>query len=245
MIIGSSAAYYHGLTKESPRDLDRFYIEGEEELSGDSHSLPKSIYNAIHSNSGFITKDALYTLKCSHLQWDIKWDKTKRDILNYKHQGCKLDENLYKILVRYWEGVHGDKSFLSLKKPKEMFFEDFVEYKYDHDYLHEVVAEGFGRKPLYNKCLKDGEQVLTDASKFDSMSFEEQVAMFREEIAVIAFERWIVYGKMSWFKAHSMSLKKTITNLTKGWASNFIVMNLEHFIKPDYNYYKNLINMEK
>ena len=245
MIIGSSAAYYHGLTSTHPMDFDRFYVEGGDVLSGDSHSLPESIYNSINTIEGFITKDHLYTLKCSHLQWDIKWQKTKTDVLSYKYQGCQLDEKLYNSLVEYWKGLHGDKSFLSLKKSKDGFFEDFVEYVYDHDYLHEVVAGGFNREPLYNKCLKDGEEVLTDALKFNNMSFEEQVAMFREEIAVIAFERWIVHGDVGWFKAHSMSLKKTVTNLTKGWASDFIVKNLEHFVKPNYKYYENLINMEK
>lgn len=245
MIIGSTAARFHGLMDREPLDLDSFYKEGEEKLSGDSHSLPVEIYEAIDTVDGYISKDHLYTLKCSHLQWDVKWEKTKRDILYYKHKGCKIDLSLYKVLVEYWKGVHGDKSFLNLKKGKEDFFNDHVNYLYDHDYLHEVVADGFGREPLYNKCLKEGESVLTCPVKFNKMSFEEQIGMFREEIAVIAFERWVVFGKISWMKAHSMSVKKTITNLTKGWASDFLVMHLEEFVKPDYKYYQNLMKLKE
>lgn len=249
LIVGSSAAYYHGLVDTPPKDLDTFYDSFEEacQVSGeDCHVIPKGIYSLLRANSkeGFIHPDDLYTLKCSHLQWDIKWEKTKRDVLAYKHKGCQLNETLYKMLVNHWYDVHGDKSFLSLAKDKERFFQDNVKYIYDHDYLHEVCAEGLGLlEPTYKKCLKDNEDVLIDNSKFVKLSFEDQVGMFRQEIAVIAFERWIVFDKISWYKAHSMSLKKTITNLTKNSSSDFLVKNLEMFVKPDYTYYSNLLKL--
>lgn len=249
LIIGSCAAYYHGLTDSFPKDIDTFYKESnfKSNIKGeDGHIIPDKIYDLLESNSteGFISPNDLYTLKCSHLQWDIKWDKTKRDILFYKAQGCRLNENLYNMLVSHWKDVHGDKSFLSLSKDRNEFFQDNVKYIYDHDYLHEVCAEGLGlTEPTYKKCLKDGEDVLIDNSKFDKLSFEDQVSMFRQEIAVIAFERWIVFGKIGWFKAHMISVKKTITNLTKNSSSDFLVKNLEMFVKPDYTYYSNLLKL--
>lgn len=249
LIIGSSAAYYQGLTSSYPKDLDTFYDILKPSCRGeDYHEIPANIYRMLEQNSseGFIHPNDLYTLKCSHLQWDIKWEKTKRDILLYKSKGCTLNNTLYKMLVQHWIKEHGDKSFLSLAKDKEGFFQDNVKYVYDHDYLHEVCAEGLGlSEPTYKKCLKDGEQVLIDNSKFANLPIEGQVSMFRQEIAVIAFERWIIHGKISWFKAHSMSLKKTITNLTKNSSSDFLVKNLEMFVKPDYTYYSNLLELTK
>lgn len=119
--------------------------------------------------------------------------------------------------------------------------------EYPHDYLHELVA--YPNPPMYTKCLKDGEDVLIDRDKFDLLPFEDQVRMFREEITVIAAERWLINpywkGKVSWYRAHMLSLQKTVTRLTKGWASEFIVLNLEHFVKPDYKYFKHLIETLK
>ena len=43
---------------------------------------------------------------------------------------------------------------------------------------------------------------------------------------------------VGWYKAYILSLKKTITSLTKNWATSFIVLNLECFIKPDYTYFE-------
>ena len=39
----------------------------------------------------YLTLDAYYTIKCSHLQWDIKWDKTKRHILEMISLGAKTN----------------------------------------------------------------------------------------------------------------------------------------------------------
>ena len=79
------------------------------------------------------------------------------------------------------------------------------------------------------------------------MPFEDQIRMFREEIAVISMERWLINpywkGKISWYKAHMLSLEKTVTTLTKGWASYFIVENIEHFVRPEYGYVKHLMEV--
>lgn len=248
LIIGSTAAYYHNLVDSFPKDLDTFYKDVSDASGEDSHIIPTGIYDELYKNSseGFISADDLYTLKCSHLQWDIKWEKTKRDVLTYKYKGCQLNDKLYKMLVKHWYEEHGDKSFLSLNKDKDKFFQDNVKYIYDHDYLHEVCAKGLGLpEPTYKSCLKDGEDVLIDNKKFDRLPLQDQVSMFRQEIAVIAFERWVVFGKISWLKAHMLSVKKTITNLTKGASSDFLVKHIDLFVKPDYTYYSELLKLKE
>ena len=37
-----------------------------------------------------------------------------------------------------------------------------------------------------------------------------------------------------------MILKKTITRLTKNWADDFLIHNLEHFVIPEYKYFSNI-----
>jgi len=74
--------------------------------------------------------------------------------------------------------------------------------------------------------------------------------MFREEIAVIAIERWLTNdvwkGKVPVTKAHNMSVKKTILHLTKNWATDFLVTNLVEFVMPETGrYYTPTLNKLK
>ena len=191
----------------------------------------------------YATIDAVYTIKCSHLGWDIFWNKHKRDVLYLKKIGAQLIEPLYTALVEHWKKEHGNKDFLSLYKDKTEFFNDFVEYRYDHDYLHELAA--YPDKPIYTKCLKEDEDVAIDKSKFDKLSFKEQVKMFREEITVIATERWMIPHGVHWSKAYHFSLRKTVTSLTKNWATDFLIRNLEHFEIARYEDFNHIIKTLK
>lgn len=244
LIIGSTAAHYWGLDRREPKDYDFFYTDDYTgDICGDSHCIPKDLMEKIPSYDGVITPDALLTLKASHLQWDIHWDKTKADILYLMSIGnTKIIEDLYQDLVSYWKTVHGDKGFLSLNKSKEEFFQDKVHYVYEHDELHEMVA--YPDKPVYTRCLKDGQDVSISKEKFDELEFTDQVKMFKEEITVIALERWLLnkYNDVtSIVDAYQRSLKKTITNLTKGWASDFIIFNLPSFLQPDFSMFEKVL----
>lgn len=205
--------------------------------------LPLYILREIPYVDGVATLDAVYTLKLSHLPYDIKWNKHKSDALYLKAKGCKIVEPLYTLLQEHWLKEHGNKPHLSLYQNKDDFFNDHVPYVYDHDYLHELVA--YPNKPVYNECLKDGQDVLIDKEKFFSMPRERQLRMFKEEISVIAAERWLinpkVCGKYTWMGAYHLALHKTVVSLTKGWASRFIVENLEYYNVPEYEYFEHLL----
>lgn len=248
IVVGSTALASQGWSTIDPKDVDIWTDEilGKEE--GDVSLIPTDILNIVPTvkidGNLYATVDALYTIKCSHLGWaNPKWNKHKRDILLLKHNGAKLIHELYKALVEFWKIELSDKSWLSLNQTKREFFTDNVVYIYDHDYLHELVA--YPNQPIYIHCLKENHEILIDKTKFDKLSFEQQIRMFREEISVIAIERWIVNpkakGRYSWMKAYPLALEKTITSLTKGWATEFIVLNLEHFVKPDYSYFKHCL----
>lgn len=247
-VVGSDALSQNrfNLKWREPKDKD-IWTSSEEvvqfmkDLKGvDIKLIPQHIINLMKFDGIYATPNTIYTIKCSHLGWNNPaWNKHKADILSLKHQGCVLDKPLYKALVEFWKEELGDKSFLSLKQDKEDFFTDSVTYVYDHDWLHEQVA--YPNPPVYTNCLKEGEDVLIDKQRFYGMSFEQQVKMFREEITVIAIERYLVNPlakNFSWVQAYNLSLKKTITQLTKNWATDFIVLNLEHFVKPDYTMFK-------
>lgn len=249
-VVGGQALKYLYPDYRETSDWDVWISDDPEaaELIGftDYSILPDEVIDLISRENGenvFVNKDTLYTIKLSHLGWDIFFEKHKRDVLFLEQQGAKIILDLYEALVSYWKKEHGNKDFLSLYKDKTEFFNDHVDYIYDHDYLHELIA--YPHKPVYTKCLVSGEDVAIDKEAFDKMSFQDQVKMFREEICVIAAERWLipekVCGKVSWQLAYKYSVRKTITQLTKNWATGFLVQNLKEFITPNYEEFEHLL----
>lgn len=255
IITGSTAVKYHLPSSREPKDLDVFYTEGQKIGEGvDGILVSKEVYEAVpfveYNNQKFATLDTIYTIKLSHLTWNkVGWEKHKSDVLFLKKVvGCKVIRPLWELLLEFWSKTEGNKEFLSLKQSKDDFFTDNVEYKYDHDYLHELVSSPY--EPVYKSLLKEGEEVLIDKSKFLKLDKKGMVKLFREEITTIALERW--YLTDYWFdrnitfeKSYSLALEKTILNLTKGWATEFIVMNLEEFVKPDKEVAKKVLKLLK
>lgn len=244
-IVGSTALKHFGLNRREPSDLDIWTTDPTLVFGGDRvdiHVVPQQVLDLMDDGK-YASPDDMYTIKCSHLGWrNPMWNKHKLDILWLKSQGCKLKEKLYKALVKHWKVKLDDKSFLSLNQNKEDFFTDNVTYIYDHDYLHELVAHP--NRPMYEKVLKDGQEVLVDKTKFRALPLEDQVRLFREEITVIACERWLLNPKakeISWNEAYRASLEKTIVSLTKGWATDFIVQNLDLFYRPDRAYFEHIL----
>lgn len=254
ILVGSTAMQHQLPHFRPPADTDVWTDQSFTKQPGYDYKLiPTDILELVECNfivdrQPVASLNSLYTIKCSHLGWDNpNWNKHKLDLLHLKHLGCVLNQPLYDALVAFWTTELGDKSFLSLSKSKQDFFTDNVPYVFDHDWLHEQVS--YPAEPVYKQCLVDGADVLIDRAKFNSMDFEQQVRMFREEITVIAIERWLVNpavkGKWSWVQAYMKALKKTVTTLTKGWATEFIVMNMEYFVKPEYKYFKYALEATK
>lgn len=251
MLVGSKAANVVGLLKRNrPSDLDIWLSANEKvpNIKAEISIMPDDIMEAFSEKSKkqkYATLDDLMTIKLSHLQYDIKWLKHLNDYLVLKHSDCCLNEELYYLLVLHWKKVFQNKRFLSLYKTKDAFFDDFVPKKYDHDWLHSLVA--YPNQPIYISCLQDGQEVAIDPVKFDKLGFDDKVKMFREEINVIAMERWVIpsKGKISYHQAYHRSLHKTVTALTKGWACEFILKNIEDFLYPNKNEIKYVLSQIK
>ena len=124
------------MSPRKPIDVDIFVPEGQQPPPGkfDIIYIPRSLYEKIPTDKeSFVTMDAIYTIKCSHLGWDIKWNKHAKDVLWLKNKGCRLIPELYDAFVNHWRETNGNKPFLSLYKTKSNFFNDKVTYVYDHD----------------------------------------------------------------------------------------------------------------
>lgn len=243
IIIGSTAIKYWIPTFREPSDLDIMWIKPIN--NADTSIVPDDILKLIPTSHSYATLDAIYTIKCSHLGWDIKWQKHKSDVLFLKKYGCKLLQPLYDALVAHWKVEHLNKPYLSLYKTKDKFFDDYVVHEYDHDYLHELIA--YPNRPLYESCLQDGQQVALDHNKFLLLDKEKQIRMFMEEICVISLERWFLNPKckLNLVQCYHLALHKTVTALTKNWACDFIIHNIELLIKPDKAIYNHVLNTLK
>ena len=254
MIISGSTAIKQYIPEfREPKDVDVFCTEDEVfDFRVDKIVIPKDLYDTLPyqniEGNQYLTLDALYTIKLSHLTWNKNdWQKHKSDVLVLKTKyNCNLIINLYCDFVNFWSKDTQNKNFLNLKQSKEDFFTDNVTYTYDHDYLHELVS--YPKEPLYKKVLKEGEEVLVDKYKFLLLPLTDQVELFRQEINTIALERWYLtdYWKkrnITFQQSYSLALEKTVTNLTKGWATDFILFNLEYFCLPDINIANKVIQL--
>lgn len=250
--VGSTALRLQGLT-DRIGDKDVWFperLQGEVDTTGiDASFVPTNIFRELLIHcveiDGQVVADpnALLTIKCSHLGWDINWDKHARDAVMLMNKGYRIIPVLYHMLVAFWNEAHRDKSYLSLYQTKEQFFTDNVTYVYDHDFLHELAA--LPNKPMYSKCLVDGQEVAIDKNKFDQMLFSDQFQMFLEEISVIAAERWLIptkiHGKIDIGKAYRMAVKKTICSLTKNWATDFLIFNLDKYWGHNYHLIRQIL----
>jgi len=105
LIYGSTAIkYWFPDFKRIPNDID--YICSEKNHNNintrdvEFYYLPEFEY--IFENNidkEYVDKDFLYTIKLSHLSWDINWDKHMKDVIFLKEKGCKLIPELYNNLM--------------------------------------------------------------------------------------------------------------------------------------------------
>lgn len=241
MIVGSHALKALGVCNREPKDVDLWvdqqHIREQPGIDGMWHPalsefVPESNFQQ------YPTLDQMYTIKLSHSHWELKngsWHKHVYDMRALKRAGAKLDLDLYKILYKVWEEMHG-KKVMNLDQDKSEFFDDAVRRVYDHDSIHASVA--YGSRPIYEDILKDGATVDIDSRKLWALPHERIVQLFTEEICVTALERIVIPRdyKTSSGAAYLWALRRTITSLTKGKSSRFILENFEEFASPDPDY---------
>ena len=182
--------------------------------------------------------DELYTIKASHSGWALRngsWDKHMSDLVILKQQGAKLQDDQFARLYKVWEDVHG-KKVINLQQDKDEFFTDAVTRIYDHDSIHDSVA--YDDEPMYVQTLKPGSTVDVDMRYIKNMPFNDKIKLFREEVYATALERYLIPADYQYSprKAYHLALKKTITSLTKGWSSKFLIENYDIMRNPDVDY---------
>jgi hypothetical protein len=237
VLIGSRALNWWFPDSREPHDIDYFSterIEGAEtfwhpRLS--EYSWRDDLANPFE----------LYTIKVSHAFWyhgDRKWWKHMYDVKFLQDKGYgTLIQELYDILYSIWEERHGRKrAFLNV--PAEEFFNPNVDRIYDHDSIHHSIA--YHDRPLYEKILRDGHEVMVDESKFWPLSEEDRLRLVREEVYATALERILIPSNYTASPrgAYNYAMRKTICDFSKGWFPKFIVLHWSELYRPDVEYMK-------
>lgn len=186
------------------------------------------------------TPDELYTMKISHIYWEIggstrNWDKHAADIVFLERKGCQFLPELHDILFPLWQERYRPHR-TNLNQTKDKFFQDAVVRKYDHDSLHDTVS--YHPYPLYRVILREGSEVDCDWNLFQRLQKYDQLNLLREEVYVTALERILIPRDYtgSPTAAYYWALRRCITSLFRGvWATEF-ALNLDALMRPDVNY---------
>jgi len=229
MIIGSTAMKEHfpDFNRE-PKDLD---------LACDERGMVNTkeveyLYNPIlfkYCEDDMIHPEILLTLKASHLSWDINWEKHMYDAQFIIGKGYTINRQLFYELYEFWNEYHGKNRRSDLKMSKEDFFDNAVNTKIDHDFIHTLINP----EPIYKKTLKDGAEVETCEQKFYELTFDEKIKLVQEEVMVMASERYkgtnyrVRYGKM---------LKKFIIGHAPLYMAIFIVENYVRLLRAPFDF---------
>jgi len=242
MIIGSTALkYYFPDFPRDPKDID-YCVETKSDIKStrDVEYLVNPVfYKYVAENTldvkGMPTIDMLYTLKLSHMFWDINWKKHIYDIEWLKDKGCIVIESLFYDLYEYWNSYHSKNTRSDLKMTGKEFFDNAVVCEYDHDWLHTLITPN----PTYKKVLKDGAEVDVSKDKFNALSFQEKCDLVKEEVYVMAYERM---PKLNYKIAYERMLQKFILSHAPLWEALFILDNFKDLYKPTINYTKTIEN---
>lgn len=232
MILSGSKAIKHWFPhfKREPKDNDYIVQTKPVVREKGMDYLVNPVFNDYPYS--ILQPNDLYTLKISHIFWDIKWDKHMFDIQFLRKEGCILDMNLFEKLYVYWNQYHDKNKRSELDVTAEEFFNNALN-TYDHDYLHTLINPC----PVYKKVLKDGAEVDVDEDKFNNLSFNDKMALVREEIYIMAYER---QGKREWRQAYTLMLRRFIRNHAPMFEALFIIENYIELHKPIFNYKKHL-----
>lgn len=187
--------------------------------------------------------DFLYMLKMSHryLRNSPHFLKTMRDIQTLRLLGAEVDPRYEQIMAVREEETY-NYSHPKLNTSKVEFFNPSVEYKYDHDSIHKVMAQA--SRPAYEYFKVDGEEVMCSRSKFMALDEVTKLNAVLEEALVLALERsQIPYDfQVDSTKSFTMALEKICTSITSGWFREFAwehydeVMKLFHRLENEYRY---------
>lgn len=244
ILIGSSAIlHWFSSFPRKPKDIDFIVTEKEKSTIHKGENV-EFLLNPIFTNkwkyastyNPVMFPDDLCTLKASHLCWDLNWEKHMWDLQFLLKQGCTIDDELWNELYAHWNTFHAKNKRSDLKMSKEDFFTNKVNYnEHQHDFTHTLLNP----TPVYTRVLRDGCDVDLDPIKFECLPHEDKINFVREEIMVMASER---YKDLGYRHAYNKMLKKFIISHAPIWSVTFILRNYIEIERCPFDFIKKIEN---
>ena len=218
-----------------PNDMDYLVKEKPDDWNSKKIDLHENsvLWSYIRNNKERVSIETLYTLKCSHIFWDINWKKHMRDIKYLNSKDIELDEVLYNQLIPHWENLHGKRRTPNFDSDNEEFFNDNVDREFEHDELHKIVA--YPKDTVFDKIKEDKYRAEVSEHLFYDLPEEEKIRMVKEEAYVLALERYILNDNklMPKVVAYKRMMKKLLMGLTPLWLAKWMTLNFEKLDNPD------------
>lgn len=176
--------------------------------------------------------DLLFTIKTAHR---FKKDsphfwKTLADWHCMRAMGAKVRPE-YKEFLALREKETYTHQHPKLNTSKTQFFDGAhgIQYKYDHDSIHQAIA--LQDQPAYRYFLKG--EVWTSRQLFDTLPRRIQLNSVIEEAMVLAIERSLVPfpGSMTPLQAWRFALSKIMSSISSGWWREFAYENALEILK--------------
>jgi hypothetical protein len=217
-------------------------LSSNETLETQINALPYSFKMDIPFGEANVPSPSILTLiKRSHLDWNVHWRKNIEDYhwLKDRSEGEPSFSELYFYQFRHAENVEkfGVRR-INTNMSNEAFFaksNNSVGRMLDHDDLHDAMK--YGGRPLFETFKNDLSKASLDKTLFDAASLDVQQKLAREEIMVIALERFILPGReRNPSEAYSKALQRLTTVMTTGWFRDFLIENWSQINKPDVDY---------
>lgn len=177
-----------------------------------------------------VSMEGLAIIKRSHLWRSYKFQSHIAQYhkfgLAYSFNSTKINDRyhpLYLQRLKLTKEAYGNPH-PSLRKSSTEFFDDPVERKYDHDYLHELVA--YYDKPLFTKLTPDPNSVWCSQDLWNNLSYKDKCKCVSEEVIVTALERFVIPDPGYPTKhAYLRALDKICTTMCSGWFRDFAIDN--------------------
>jgi hypothetical protein len=232
ILIGSSAIKHHfpDFNRE-PKDID-YAVRVKRGRKDNIEYLENPVLFEF-CDQEICPPDILYTLKISHLFWNIGLDKHLFDVQFLKKKGCQINWELFYKLYDYWTLVHGKNKRSDLLMSSEKFFDNRIIFPVPHDDIHEILIKHpyfkGQAKPTYTKILVG--EVEVSEELFNILTHAEKCNLVIEEVCVMSTER--MFHSDYRVNYHRM-LKKFLLNHAPLWEGVF--MNWIELHKPPFDY---------
>lgn len=244
LIYGSQAIkHWFPDFKREPKDTD--YISDIKQRNTKETEYYRADFfeylRTFNEDNTYVDPDLLYTIKLSHLSYNINWDKHMHDIIFMKNKWCKVIHDFYILLMEGWKTIHWYKK-CNLNVKNEDFFKSNIKRKYDHDWLHEQYA--LHGRPMNERIRPDLSSPKCSKELWDKLTYQEKLDCAIEEIYVLTTERFIFVDKPKSLKhAKVITLKNMITSTTSWWFNLFLKENFKELL--DYVPEKIILQIEK